>query len=353
MQATINKCLLAGTVVISMAYIIASFRQRVKNTFASFLNIVSAFIALHASYMLIVAVCYRGETLINPPFALMYGPFLYSGFALIHRQTISLGRIALHVGLFVAFSISFVMLVIFEPPDLTLLYKDGLALASIFSFLWYSVQAMIYNTKPIDAQFRHHKLLLIATMIMMLFATIVLCTGIYNEMAGNHLVSESLPLKMMLHVCLLSCTLLIFFFQRFKLRTIPASVPETDGKYRNSILSEEKLKAYHARLEILMHQDLVFLDTELSLLKLAQLMRAPAHHITQVLSAQIKMSFYEYVNSFRVQNACRLLLEDKDSTLDVIAINSGFKSKVSFNRHFKLAVGCTPSEYRQVQHKGD
>lgn len=353
MQAIINKCLLASTVVVSMVYIIVSLRLQAKDVFTSFLNVVSGFIALHASYMLVVAVFYRAETLINPPFALMYGPFLCFGFSLIHKQTISLSRIALHVALFAAFSLGFVMLLFFKIPKCIFIYKEGLALASIFSFSWYSVRAMIYNTLPIDARFRQHKLLLIATMIMMLFATIVLCTGIYNEMMGNRLVSESLPLKMMLHICLLTCMFMILLFQKFKFQIPPAPVPETEGKYKNSILPEEKLLTYHARLEILMHQEQVFLDTELSLFKLAQLMRAPAHHITQVLSAQVKMSFYEYVNGFRVQNACRLLLEDKNSTLEIIALNSGFKSKVSFNRHFKLALGCTPSEYRQLHHKGD
>ena len=58
------------------------------------------------------------------------------------------------------------------------------------------------------------------------------------------------------------------------------------------------------------------------------------------------ISFTEYVNRYRVNEACYLLKNAEQSILQT-ALDCGFESLRSFNRNFKTVIGMTPSEYRE------
>ena len=57
-----------------------------------------------------------------------------------------------------------------------------------------------------------------------------------------------------------------------------------------------------------------------------------------------------YINSHRVEFACKLIREGylKTYSMDAIAEKSGFSSQKNFNRVFKLIKSCTPSEYKNL-----
>lgn len=57
------------------------------------------------------------------------------------------------------------------------------------------------------------------------------------------------------------------------------------------------------------------------------------------------LSFNEYVNHYRINNACRLLTSTTDTMIQC-AYESGYRSLRSFNRNFKEIIGITPQEYR-------
>jgi len=57
------------------------------------------------------------------------------------------------------------------------------------------------------------------------------------------------------------------------------------------------------------------------------------------------ISFTEYVNRYRISEACYLLVNSSCSILQT-AYDCGFDSLRSFNRNFKSIMGTTPSEYQ-------
>lgn len=57
------------------------------------------------------------------------------------------------------------------------------------------------------------------------------------------------------------------------------------------------------------------------------------------------ISFIEYVNRYRIDEAC-YLLKNSEQTVLKTALDCGFDSLRSFNRNFKSCMGVTPSEYR-------
>lgn len=59
-----------------------------------------------------------------------------------------------------------------------------------------------------------------------------------------------------------------------------------------------------------------------------------------------------YINSFRLQHACKLLAEtDSRTTIDSIAKQSGFTTVRTFQRLFKELYGMTPAEFREAKQR--
>lgn len=73
--------------------------------------------------------------------------------------------------------------------------------------------------------------------------------------------------------------------------------------------------------------------------------------ISQIFNNELKQSFFDYLNKYRIDTAI-LLLNDgfhKKHTLPHLAEEAGFNSKTTFNRLFKKHTGLTPTEYIQSQ----
>jgi AraC-like DNA-binding protein len=56
--------------------------------------------------------------------------------------------------------------------------------------------------------------------------------------------------------------------------------------------------------------------------------------------------FIDLMRKLRVQRACRLLLQTEQSVAD-ICFEVGYENISNFNRHFRIEMGQTPSEYRR------
>jgi AraC-like DNA-binding protein len=60
-----------------------------------------------------------------------------------------------------------------------------------------------------------------------------------------------------------------------------------------------------------------------------------------------KITFIDYVNRYRINEAC-YLLKNSDLSVLQIAYECGFDSLRSFNRNFKKTINITPSEYQSI-----
>ncbi|WP_222984777.1 helix-turn-helix domain-containing protein [Flagellimonas meishanensis] len=119
-------------------------------------------------------------------------------------------------------------------------------------------------------------------------------------------------------------------------------------KYQKSGLSKRVLNEYKEKLLIIMESNSLYLDSELKLTDLADELNVSRHHASQIINECFGMSFYEYINRYRVEEAEKLLTDEKASDLNItdIAFKAGFNNRMSFYNAFKKHVGITPSEYR-------
>jgi AraC-like DNA-binding protein len=105
------------------------------------------------------------------------------------------------------------------------------------------------------------------------------------------------------------------------------------------------------RVSEYMHTDKPYLSADISLELLAKRLSLPERTLSRILNQHFGKNFFEFINSYRVEQAKHLLKEpDKQHwTMLQILAESGFTSKSTFNAIFKKQVGKTPSQYRKEQ----
>lgn len=122
-------------------------------------------------------------------------------------------------------------------------------------------------------------------------------------------------------------------------------------KYAKSGLCEEQMLNYKQSLRIAMREHKMFLQPDLTLPRLAKAVGCSVNHLSQVINAGYGMSFFDYINQYRVQGAKALLGEDNSQSNVIlnIAFAVGFNSNSAFYAAFKKSVGQTPAQYRKQQ----
>ena len=129
-------------------------------------------------------------------------------------------------------------------------------------------------------------------------------------------------------------------------------VAQAPGRYARSALSRERSDRIAAALQSVMENDQIYRDAELSLGKLAKAVATPPDYVTQTLNEILGESFFEFVNRWRIEAACRQLLSTT-APITEIALEVGYNSRSAFYRAFRNITGATPSEYRRDAGKED
>lgn len=95
--------------------------------------------------------------------------------------------------------------------------------------------------------------------------------------------------------------------------------------------------------------DELFRDPDLTLDKLAGAIKSQSYLVSLVINEKFKKSFPELVNSYRIEEARRMLAsqEHRHLSIEAIAYESGFHSISSFYSSFKKICRTTPATYRK------
>lgn len=109
--------------------------------------------------------------------------------------------------------------------------------------------------------------------------------------------------------------------------------------------TEEDAEVVNAVQE-LMRKKALYKDLELNLSRIARKLGVPARRISNAINRIYGISVSQYVNNYRVEEACRLLLTT-DEAITQIAFEAGFLTKSNFNREFLRVTGKSPSSWRE------
>lgn len=103
------------------------------------------------------------------------------------------------------------------------------------------------------------------------------------------------------------------------------------------------------RLQLMMAEQRLYLQPDLSVGSLAKQLSVPEHQLRALINKGLGYrNFSQYLLEFRLQHAKTLLTDPNLARKQILAIamDSGFASLATFNRAFKVEIGITPSDFR-------
>ncbi len=139
-----------------------------------------------------------------------------------------------------------------------------------------------------------------------------------------------------------------------KIRTIVKAYQEKKAtlavkKYKDSILTSSKSKDLANTLERYMTEEKPFLNDSIDLNSLASAIGEHPKSLSQAINENFNRNFFEYVNSFRIKEAQRMLADPEYNNHKIYEVMYavGFNSRSSFNTAFKKMTGCTAKQFRE------
>jgi AraC-like DNA-binding protein len=196
--------------------------------------------------------------------------------------------------------------------------------------------------------------------------------GRYSSMNSREITwLKILDILLLVIVGLVSMFLILFFATRSYNRdldylyVIPSSVliylvsyrlagvqwlqvaPAPGVKYKKSSLKVAEGKERAQQLELYLAEHKPYLNNELRLEDLAEMVGIPSHHLSQVLNEHLNSTFFDFINRQRVEEAKRLISTDSQLTLLEVAFKAGFNNKTSFTNAFKKFSGVTPLQFKK------
>lgn len=285
------------------------------------------------------------------PYGLVYGPLFYFLFLGLNKNKVKLYIFLLHLIPFIVFAIIYIVF-LFDDRHQTInssLYIKILYAAIPISFVGYVVVSFFQKPKfSTDVAFLEIKEFVNTIGLILLFIAIFFY--VVGTTGGN----ETNAARLIVYTSMLASVIYIFKHLTSKKRKIINFSKEVDSdfldsknkeKYTKVKITKEQLDDYEKKMYLLMNESEVFLDIDLSLNKLSKELKIPKYHLTQLFSLRIGKNFNQFINSYRINFACDLLLKNKDIKIEDFIYQCGFNSKSSFNRHFKMIMNSTPSEY--------
>lgn len=120
-----------------------------------------------------------------------------------------------------------------------------------------------------------------------------------------------------------------------------------------AVKKEPVNQVFVQRLERAMSQDKLFLNQYLSFERLAEKLDIPVKELSSTINRHYKVNFYEFINSYRIEEARRLLddPEQNHRSISDIFYDAGFNSKSVYNTLFKKTFAQTPSQYRKQRER--
>lgn len=131
----------------------------------------------------------------------------------------------------------------------------------------------------------------------------------------------------------------------FEGKTIKEVIPFI--KYKKTGLSPALSLEMKQKLLDIMQREKPHLNNELRLDDISRLMNLSRNHTSQIINEHFNLSFFDFVNRYRIKEAKKLLMQNHENrlTMTQIAYDVGFNNRASFYKAFKKFTDFNPSDY--------
>lgn len=135
---------------------------------------------------------------------------------------------------------------------------------------------------------------------------------------------------------------ILFVLLAFRFNKEPFSIAKNQKYGRKKVKNAESLIA---SLTNLMEVEKVYQNPLLNLHGLAARLNILPHTLSQLLNENLDIGFSQYLNQYRIKEACAIIKEKKNQKFEAIGYDVGYNSKSTFYAAFKKITGTTPAKF--------
>ncbi len=147
---------------------------------------------------------------------------------------------------------------------------------------------------------------------------------------------------------LLGIIYILSFYGVFQPQIFTNTKISSDNKYKTSILDEKQKQTIKELIFSFFEKEKPYLNPDFNMDYLSEAIQIPKYQITEVLNTVIGKNFFNFVNSYRVEEVKKLLTDKNVKwSIEAIGYECGFNSKSSFFSVFKKFTGLTPNQYQK------
>ncbi len=183
---------------------------------------------------------------------------------------------------------------------------------------------------------------------MNLILSVIWLTSYVSDFLGFYDASEFAYFLVTIGLAIFSFFIGYFLILQYNwFQVVPMEIDVEEETQKNKLSS--KTDSYYDHLMKLMQEEKLYVDVELTLQNLAERLGISPGYLSRIINEKEHKNFFEFVNAYRIQDVKEKLVNEEYGHYSIlgIALESGFKSKSTFNTVFKKLTGQTPSAYQK------
>jgi AraC-like DNA-binding protein len=102
------------------------------------------------------------------------------------------------------------------------------------------------------------------------------------------------------------------------------------------------------RMQDVMSYTMEHFDESIPLETISEVASMTKNAFCKYFKKRTNKTYIQFLTELRIEHACKLLQQKRDSSISLIAYESGFGNLSNFNRQFKMIKKMSPSQYRSL-----
>jgi AraC-like DNA-binding protein len=306
-----------------------------------------AFLQIPVFYLYVVSVCYSDFKL-KPKYLLHLLPFLLANVILLPRFYFV--NVASKINLLQNRQN------VLELQFSHILFHTQIVVYLIAVFMLLRKTKKIYLENYAGANIKSYKWLFQFTTALTILYLIALVKNIF-KFSQYEYISEWVNSGLLIFQLFITCWYLLkalnnpSLFRNIdsKLKLVADIILE-DNVQEPLVENEKKHEETILKLQQFMMAEKPYLNPSLTIQDISNTIQIPTRELSILINHHLYQHFYDFVNSYRIEQAMEILKDATKSKVTILEIlyQVGFNSKSSFNTAFKKHTGYTPTDYRKT-----
>jgi AraC-like DNA-binding protein len=125
-------------------------------------------------------------------------------------------------------------------------------------------------------------------------------------------------------------------------------ISRSNYSYLSSYINEKGFTDTEGkRMQDVFDYTMTHFKEDISLDTIAEVANMTKNAFCKYFKKRTNKTYFRFLNELRIENACKLLIDKNDSSIEALAYECGFKNISNFNRQFKMIKNMSPNNFRK------